>query len=252
MSSEPTAIAADGASGELVLLQAGVYGLRAITGALGSFGGLLDSALATVRGRHGRTLHVRLNTAERLPDRVPSLTARAFTRVSERVEFEAMVADLPDDAESPLSWKTLSDLADDTLQAAARLLERAGQGDPDWGDDDDAFELLKGYLADPALTGGTECVAIGTLDGTPAAIVVAQVNRSTRVGRLTYLGVVPEHRGRGLGAWVHRHGFAMLNAQGAARYRGGTLLGNLPMLRLFSKHGCTEWRRLEEWVWRQG
>jgi hypothetical protein len=42
----------------------------------------------------------------------------------------------------------------------------------------------------------------------------------------------------------------MLKAQGAVRYRGGTLTNNLPMLKLFSRHGCTEWRQLEEWVWR--
>jgi GNAT superfamily N-acetyltransferase len=177
--------------------------------------------------------------------------ALGFVRVSERIEFDAEVALLPDDAGSPLTWTTLPDLTSDSLHHASALLERAGEGDPDWNDDDDAFELLTGYLADPALNGGPDCVAVGTLGDSPAAIVVAQVNPISRIGRLTYLGVVPESRSHGLGAWVHRHGFAMLRAQGAERYRGGTLKSNYRMLRLFSRHGCKEWRRLEEWVWSQ-
>ncbi len=252
MSAEPSrVVAADGAKGELIALQAGVFGLRAIALGEGSFGALLDAALASVAGRHGRALHVRLSTAERPSDHASSLIARGFARVSERVEFEALVEGLPNDATSPLTWAALPDLADNTLRDAGRLLNRAGHGDPDWGDDDEGLELLKGYLAETGLTRGPECIAVGTLEGSPAAIVVAQVNHSTGVGRITYLGVAPECRGRGLGTWVHRHGFAMLKAQGAERYRGGTLANNLPMLQLFSLHGCAEWRRLEEWVWRK-
>ena len=250
MSSEPLQIFASGASGELVLLQPGVYGLRAVTSERGTWGALLDAALLRMKQLRGRALHVRLDTETRSPDAVPEITARQFVRVSERIEYEARVMDLQDEAESPLTWEALPDFEGNRLRDAASLLKRAGEGDPDWGEDDDAFELLKGYLADPALTGGPECVAVGKLGASAAAIVVAQVNRSTGIGRLTYLGVVPEFRGRGLGAWVHRHGFAMLKAQGADRYRGGTLTNNLPMLNLFSRHGCAEWRRLEEWVWR--
>ncbi|MBT9556829.1 MAG: GNAT family N-acetyltransferase [Myxococcales bacterium] len=250
MPSEPLRVSTSGASSELVVLQPGVFGLRAVAGPSGTFGALLEAALEAVRAQGGRALHVRVDTATGQPDAAPALVALGFVRVSERAEFEATVSDLPDDAGSPLAWEALPDLGEHRLREAAALLKRAGEGDPDWQSDDDAFELLKGYLADPALTGGPDCVAVGRLGESPAAIVVAQVHRTSGVGRLTYLGVFPEFRGRGLGAWVHRHGFAMMAAQGAERYRGGTLTNNLPMLKLFSRHSCPESRRLEEWVWR--
>jgi GNAT superfamily N-acetyltransferase len=64
------------------------------------------------------------------------------------------------------------------------------------------------------------------------------------------MGVVPEARGRGLGTWVHRHGFRMLRDQGGKLYHGGTAAVNAPMLRLFRAHGCKEAARMVEFEWR--
>ncbi len=99
-------------------------------------------------------------------------------------------------------------------------------------------------MADPVLTHAPECIQVSE-----AGIVIAQVNPRTAWARITYMGLLPEHRGRGLGRWVHRRGFAMLRAQGGALYHGGTVETNRPMMRLFEAHGCRFHRRLEEWRW---
>ena len=88
---------------------------------------------------------------------------------------------------------------------------------------------------------------IGSVDGEPAGIVVAQINPRTRWSRISYMGLAPRYRGRGLGRYVHRHGLAMMREQGGELYQGGTVETNRPMVRLFEAHGCRFYRRLEEW-----
>ena len=81
------------------------------------------------------------------------------------------------------------------------------------------------------------------------AFVCAQVAPSDGWSRITYMGLVESARGRGLGRWVHRRGFAMMRAQGGELYHGGTAAENAGMLRLFVDHGCDEVARLEEFEW---
>jgi len=97
-------------------------------------------------------------------------------------------------------------------------------------------------MADAVLTHAPECIQVSD-----AGIVVAQVNPRTAWSRITYMGVLPAFRGRGLGRWVHRRGFAMLRGQGGVLYHGGTVETNRPMVRLFEAHACRFHRRLEEW-----
>ena len=44
------------------------------------------------------------------------------------------------------------------------------------------------------------------------------------------------YRGKGLGKWIHRHGFSMMKAQGGKLYHGGTVTENLAMIKLFQVH----------------
>lgn len=203
---------------------------------------LLPELLLRLRELGARRVHIRVPTGHG----TSALEPLGFARLSERVEYRTPVARLPYDAGSPLRWRAMADKSDGALKAAADLLRRASEGDPDADPDEDALESLRSYLADPLLNGGADCVHIGEVDGRDAAIVVAQVNPSTGWSRITYMGVAPERRGRGFGRWAHRHGFGMLRAQGGTLYVAGTLVDNRPMLALFAEHGCLEHRRVEE------
>jgi ribosomal protein S18 acetylase RimI-like enzyme len=91
---------------------------------------------------------------------------------------------------------------------------------------------------------------LGYIDGKLAAFVVAQV-RPDGWSRITYMGVHPDFRGKGLGKWVHRRGFAMMKKLGGKDYFGGTVSTNKNMVKLFQEHGCRGTRVLEEWVWKK-
>lgn len=166
-----------------------------------------------------------------------------------RVEFKAQISDLQDDAGTPITWKAIPDINDETLAQAGLLMERASEGDPDASPEDDGFEALKSFLSNPMVTSGTECIHLGYLEDKPIAIVIAQVNLATKGAGITYMAMLPEFRNKGLGKWVHRHGFSMMRDQGGITYQGGTSEDNTPMLKLFSNHGCEINRRMEEWIY---
>lgn len=129
------------------------------------------------------------------------------------------------------------------------LLEVAA-GDPHSRDEqEDPRDALADWLSAPGLTSGPACVQIGYLDDRAVAFVCAQVSPEDGWSRITYMGLVPDARGRGLGTWVHRRGFRMLREQGGKLYHGGTAAANTGMLRLFREHGCKEVVRMLEYEW---
>jgi hypothetical protein len=164
-----------------------------------------------------------------------------------RIEFRADLVDLPNDDDSPLLWIPVSEAGHFTLNNAAKILESAGDGDPDWSSEDVNLKLLKSYLNDPEFKSTLDSIHIGVIENQPAAIVIAQVIANSGWSRLTYMGLLPKFRSKGLGQWVHRHGFEMMRAQGGKLYHGGTIRGNQPMERLFQKHGCREFRTMQDW-----
>lgn len=107
--------------------------------------------------------------------------------------------------------------------------------------------MLEDYLSSPDMTTDAGCVQVGFIGEAPAALVIAQVLPRTGWGTLTQMGLASGFRGRGLGALVQRHGFAMLKARGATHYRDGTSFDNVAMRRVFERNGCKESVRMAEW-----
>jgi GNAT superfamily N-acetyltransferase len=176
------------------------------------------------------------------------LLALAFHDLGERVEFKTPVAELPTEGDSPLAWQTLDEFG---LELAARTLSRASIGDPHGlAPDEDPRAVIEGYAQELDLASGPRAVAVGFLEGRPAAFVCAQVHGQTGWSRIAYMGLDPEFRGRHLGAWIHRHGFTMIREQHGTLYHGGTSALNRPMLALFQGAGCKLHARLSEWEWR--
>lgn len=177
-----------------------------------------------------------------------ALVKHGFENLGERIEFRAPVADLPLDDGTPLSWRNLADIG---RGRAADLLQEVASGDPHGREEGgDPGAALAEWLGAPRLTTGPDCVQVGFLEQRAVAFVCAQVSPHDGWSRIAYLGLAPDVRGRGLGAWVHRRGFRILREQGGRTYHGGTAASNPRMLRLFRKHGCTETMRLLEFEWR--
>lgn len=167
-------------------------------------------------------------------------------KISERVEYQSDIELLPNETGSPLQWKTVSELGWDTgklVRFTSDITKNALDIDPNEKPED----FVQDWLSHEEFTSGLDCIAIGFMGGRACALVVAQINKDSGWSRLSYMGIIPEFRGKGLGKWVHRHGFTMMKDQGGKLYHGGTLRENLPMRKLFESHGCRLYCEMEEW-----
>lgn len=244
----------DGIVGAACLLkfQEGIFGIGNMSKASKDnydkyFACILSKLVLDVKGRNARKLELRLvETARGIRD-IACLQKAGFRQKYHRSEFKRLISQLPVDMETPFSWRSIPDLSDTSLEYFAMLMSRASEGDPDFDPKDDALECIKGYLQENKLTCDTECFHIGSINGEDSAILIAQINKQSGWSRITYMGLLPRHRGKGLGKWVHRHGFAMIKKQGGIYYQGGTLSNNSPMIRLFEMHGCEKFRTLQGW-----
>jgi ribosomal protein S18 acetylase RimI-like enzyme len=239
---------------KLIRLWGGTYGIErqieSPSPSVPDWVALIEEALAQAQGLGAQDILFRLIEAPDSPALSAALPLLDFRKKHDRLEFRASLETLPDDRESPITWRPVVSLGEWTLEDAARFVEEVRIGDPDFDPSENTRTWMEDWLNDPVLTSGANCLEVGFVDGQPVALVVSQINPKTGWSRITYMGMIPSYRGRGLGAWVHRHGFAMLKAQGGALYHGGTVATNRAMIRLFELHGCPLYRRMEEWTYR--
>lgn len=176
------------------------------------------------------------------------LKSFGFHSLGERVEYTALLDELESfEPPSSMRWQAV----DETLfPVAAETLKHVSEGDVHGlTTDENPHDVLRAYLSDPVLTRTLDCIHIGYFNNVPAAFVCAQVNKKDGWSRITYMGVCPEFRKKGLGVVAHRHGLTMLKKQNGTVYHGGTASENKAMLRLFRKSGCQEYDRLSEFTW---
>ena len=189
-------------------------------------------------------------TDQLVPAYRAALLANGFRLFGERAEFKSPVEALPSEDGTPLTWRNLDETG---LDAAAAMLSRTAEGDPTGHSERESpREVLTEWLADPVLTDGPGCVHVGYEGDREVAFVCAQVLPKDGWSRIAYMGLVPAARGRGLGRWVHRHGFSMIREQGGTLYHGGTSTSNSAMVHLFQAHGCKEHERMFEFEWISG
>lgn len=169
-----------------------------------------------------------------------------FVKKSNRIEFRRLLDALPDDIGTPFDWKDAKSLGWSHEQIAA-LLQQVAQDDPAHDPAEDPIDFIQDWLTDSVLTCGLDLIWVGYMHDKPVALVVAQINPKSGWSRISYMGLVPEYRGQGLGKWIHRKGFASLKQQGGILYHGGTAAENAPMLKLFEQHGCQVYLKMEEW-----
>jgi ribosomal protein S18 acetylase RimI-like enzyme len=209
---------------------------------------LIREAVEECKIKKVKQLHYRIIEGDRSFIEEKILKELGFEFMHRRIEFRRDLSLLPDDDGSPIQWEEPQDLSENTLTKLAEILSKAGEGDPDFSPDENPKEALKSYMSERDLTSGTQCIHIAKVSEKTAGIIVAQINPETGWSRITYMGLLPEFRGRGLGMWVHRHGFSMMKKQGGKLYHGGTLAQNVKMIHLFEKHGCEVYRNMQGWM----
>lgn len=224
-----------------------------------------SSIVTDARAEHVRLIETRVVTrdvdrdetiiAARASMTRSALTSLGFARDGGRDEFRlALDGDelsawlAPLAARDPFHWSALPPSGELTFERAARAMHEVSVGDPSSSPDEDAAAALREYLADGSFTNDPLGVQVGTLDGVDAAFVMTQANPATGWSRITYMGLAPTHRTRGLGAVVHARGVSLARTLGARVYVGGTSTDNAPMLALFRRLGAAPFRAMERWV----
>jgi GNAT superfamily N-acetyltransferase len=195
-------------------------------------------------------LHVRFD--ERLVDDrlITILELAGYQQTEHRIRYRLDLAGRsPEEfaGPSPIEWKNLEQI---DLRHAAHIMGQVAEGDPGHDPGEDPLLVLNGYLEDPVLNRGPERVQVGYIDGSPVAFLCTQVNPKSGWGRITYLGVLPDWRGRGLGRDVHRHGIASLIRQGCRLYEGGTEIENRGMQKIFEANGCDQFEGERGFTWK--
>lgn len=176
-----------------------------------------------------------------------ALEASGFQRNGGRIEYRTPVAALPVEAPSDLHWSTMREAGEESV---VETLRAAGREGPNALDDPDGDDLIEQLIHTSYEDVDPRLVQLGALQGKPACVLVLRVDPSSGWSTVSYLGVRPEFRGRGIGAQAHRHAFSVIRALGGTLYHDGTSDENHAMIRLFKAHGCIESERIEEWIWR--
>lgn len=175
------------------------------------------------------------------------LSELGFKKIAGRIEYQQDLSLLPDDQNTPIIWKAANELSW-SEQQIANFTHSVLEGDPSIDPNERPEDFIQDWIKHEELTHGEECISIGFYNNQPVALVVAQVNRQSGWSRISYMGLIPEFRKKGLGRWIHKHGFQMMKDQGGSFYHGGTHIENLAMRNLFESHGCKFFCEMEEWA----
>ncbi len=191
-----------------------------------------------------RDLSTRVYDSRMTPDYRSALLDAGLQLTSRRVEYKTPLAQMGAADSSDLVWRTMAESGEELV---LRLLRDTSIGTPDGVDTSAGSAAIENLLNGKYAELDPRTVQIGYLKDEAVAILFCLATPEDGWSTITYIGILPSHRKRGLGLQVHRHGIATLRALGGIIYHDGTSESNEAMIRLFSKQGCVEFARMEEW-----
>jgi GNAT superfamily N-acetyltransferase len=167
-----------------------------------------------------------------------------FALTNRRVEYKTPLAQMAREGASDIEWRTMAEVGEG---AVLDVLREASVGTPDGVDTRTGSTAIENLLDGPYADMDPRAVQIGYSGAQAVAILFCLVDTESGWSTIAFMGLVPSHRGRGLGTQVHLHGIETLRVLGGVTYHDGTSESNDTMLRLFEKQGCIESDRMEEW-----
>lgn len=167
-----------------------------------------------------------------------------FALTNRRVEYKTPLAQMAREGASDIEWRTMAEVGEG---AVLDVLREASVGTPDGVDTRTGSTAIENLLDGPYAGMDPRAVQVGYWGEQPVAILFCLVDTGTGWSTIAFMGLVPSHRGRGLGTQVHLHGIETLRALGGVTYHDGTSESNGTMQRLFAKQGCIESDRMGEW-----
>ncbi|WP_052360596.1 GNAT family N-acetyltransferase [Oceanobacillus manasiensis] len=165
------------------------------------------------------------------------LLDRGFNKVSTIVEYTKSLNSIEEQA-FPFYSNRLSE-GNMTNQDYAGLYERCRSGSANKNKKQPIEEVMGSLESELGPTWRDFCYYF-TLDGEVCGISIPHIEDGTAdEGRMFYFGVVPEMRGRGVGASMHLASLLLLKQKDATYYVGSTDTSNQAMINIFIKNGCT-------------
>lgn len=188
-----------------------------------------------------------------LDDLAAVLFELGFVKKNERVEYKLLVDQLPkQDSAFRLNWKTAEALNWSTQQIA-NALRAVTENDPAYDPLESPEDYIQDFIHHEELTHGLSCIHFGFLNDVMIAMTVVQCDFNEGINngwsRISYMGVRKEFRNQGYGKEVHLYSFQIMKDCGGKLYHGGTSALNTPMIRLFEKHNCQLFKKMEEWTY---
>jgi len=164
------------------------------------------------------------------------LSDAGFVVHRRKLFVERDLSDLPEE-DHPFTWRTLEEIGDAEF---LHHLDRAAEGDPfedpETRDPEREWQDLLAHAGDHL---DRDLWKVAHVDGEPVGVVLPQsFGWDPPEGTLSYVGILPEHRGRGLGRRLHRAGLGLLKEAGIPHYKGSTDERNAPMARVFERNDC--------------
>ncbi|SFA96134.1 Acetyltransferase (GNAT) family protein [Lentibacillus halodurans] len=144
--------------------------------------------------------------------------------------------DWADTDEALFSLRSMNELP---LEEFTRVWQEAAADSPNAAPIMDMNEQMQNVRRELGLAYQSTCRL--AYDGrTPIGVVMPHIEPDTRdEGRLFYIGLIPEERGKGKSKTLHKQALQVLKDDfGASYYIGSTSEKNTPMLRTFEANGC--------------
>lgn len=168
-----------------------------------------------------------------------ALEAAGFVVGREKVFVERDISGYASPYEDPCEYRSLVEVGEERF---IEIMSEAATGDPfenpEERDPRRDFRSLMDYAGDRF---DPTWWKVAFLGARPVGVILPQAFPGSETdGSLFYVGVVPDHRGRGLGRMLHATGLESLARKGITRYVGSTDSRNLPMLAIFAANGCAQ------------
>ncbi|MFO1443878.1 GNAT family N-acetyltransferase [Bacillus sp. Bva_UNVM-123] len=136
---------------------------------------------------------------------------------------------------SPFTLKSLEHTSKDLFKEVWRQSMALSLNAPSQTTIDQHFEGMESEIGDNY----TKSCLIVFKENEPVGITMPHIEQGTvDEGRLFYFGFIPEYRGKGHGALIHRQSLQYLKQIGAKHYIGATGYKNLPMQKIFIANNC--------------
>jgi GNAT superfamily N-acetyltransferase len=191
-----------------------------------------------------RDLNTRVYDSRMTEDYRNALRDAGFALTNRRVEYRTPLSQMGHEGAPSLTWKTMADTGEGVV---LDVLREASIGTSDGVDTSRGSAAIENLLDGPYAGMDPRAVQVGYWGERPVAILFCLVDTGTGWSTIAFIGLVPSHRGRGLGTQAHLRGIETLRALGGVTYHDGTSESNDTMRHLFEKQGCIESARMEEW-----